>query len=81
MDCSICNKTIKQPTKWNLYIHDTLSDRHKKYLKLFKCKSCNGNDWTDERISGQTHKLTCKNDGYVKLVVPKDSSLVMGVQN
>ena len=76
MNCSVCNKSLKSSAKWHLYIHDTMSDRHKQYLKLFKCKSCNGNDWTDERISGQTHKLTCKNDGYVKLVVPKDSPLV-----
>ena len=81
MDCSICNKNIKQPTKWNLYIHDTLSDRHKKYLQLFKCPSCNNGNWKDERISGQTHKLTCKNDGHVKLVVPKNSSLTQEVQH
>lgn len=76
MDCSVCNKSLKSISKWNLYIHDTMSDRHQKYLKLFKCKSCNGNDWKDERISGQTHKLTCKKCNYVKLVVPKDSSLL-----
>ena len=79
MDCSICNKSVQSFSKWHLHIHDTLSDRHQKSLKLFKCKSCNGSNWKDERVSGQTHKLTCKNDGYMKFLVPKDSPLVKEV--
>ena len=78
MNCSICNKSLKTYDKWNLYIHDTMSNRHQRYLELLTCKSCNGNDWKDERISGQTRKLTCQNCGYVKIMVSKDSPLVEG---
>jgi len=34
IECEVCHKTIKTPTKWHIMIHEKLSERHKQYLKL-----------------------------------------------
>jgi len=31
VECPICKKEIKHPTKWNLMVHEKFSQRHKNY--------------------------------------------------